>query len=211
MEFNPVNFIEKYIDLIDNDKFEEFYDTLDREISSENKSVIGDITKVLNNAGINPLDYLDYVPLYYCSYRTDLPSELILPDNIKYIGTSAFCFCTSLEKVILPEGLTVIYPDAFAACVELKNINLPSSLKEIKHRAFFNCRELTKQNDWFQEGLQEIGRSAFWNTKVDDVIIPRSLKSLGRNMLGTEKRSINVYRDMKDFTTLKDFDVNYID
>lgn len=211
MESTPINYIEKYIDLIDKNKFELFYMILDGEIASSHKSIIGEITKILNDAGIDPLQYMSDVPNYYCIYRKDLPTELILPSNIEYIRPCAFSFCDSLQIVVLSEGLTTIYPRAFAACVQLRTINLPSSLKEIKANAFFNCRELTKQDDWFSEGLEKIGSSAFWNTKVDDVIIPRSLKSLGTNMLGPEKCTINIYRDTKDFHILNDFNVNYID
>ena len=58
---------------------------------------------------------------------------------VKYIGTSAFEYCTKLQRVTLPESITTIYSDAFYGCSKLGDINLPEGLTNICKRAFYNC------------------------------------------------------------------------
>ena len=55
-------FIEKNIDLIEDNKWDAVY----RKITpSINHAFVKTFTEVLLEAGINPLNYIDYVPNYY--------------------------------------------------------------------------------------------------------------------------------------------------
>ena len=48
----------------------------------------GELTKVLERAGIDPLDYLDYIPWHFFE---DCEKDIIkLPAHIKTIGTEGF-------------------------------------------------------------------------------------------------------------------------
>lgn len=65
-------------------------------------------------------------------------NNLVLPDNLKTIGSMAF-YCQSLSgSLIIPEGVKVIRESAFAECRNLLGIlSLPSTLVEIGCNAFW--------------------------------------------------------------------------
>ena len=67
--------------------------------------------------------------------------ELILPDSLTEIDTGLFYGYRELEKVILPENLKVIGESAFAHST-IKEITLPESLEKIGACAFYECHNL---------------------------------------------------------------------
>ena len=76
------------------------------------------------------------------------------PYPVTSVGTSAFEYCTNLESVVLPSSVTVIGTDAFYGCVRLERVNLEEGLTTIYLRAFYNC-------------------------KLDTIIIPSTVTSIG--------------------------------
>lgn len=67
--------------------------------------------------------------------------ELILPDSLTEIDTGLLYGYRELEKVILPENLKVIGESAFAHSA-IKEITLPESLEKIGAFAFYECHNL---------------------------------------------------------------------
>lgn len=67
--------------------------------------------------------------------------ELILPDSLTEIDTGLLYGYRELEKVILPENLKVIGESAFAHST-IKEITLPESLEKIGAFAFYDCHNL---------------------------------------------------------------------
>lgn len=74
----------------------------------------------------------------YCEKLTDV----ILSNNIEEINKWTFLGCSSLKSINLGDKLTAIYQAAFQGCVSLKTIELPSSLEEIDFDAFRYCTSL---------------------------------------------------------------------
>ncbi len=62
--------------------------------------------------------------------------------NTKFIYSTAFYYCTSLESITIPESVTSIGNRAFADCTSLKSITIPASVTSIGNWAFFNCTNL---------------------------------------------------------------------
>lgn len=119
--------IEQHIDWIENNEFEKIYqlhDTFDR----------AEFTQIMLSVGINPLEYMSYVPENYLNGSKITSIEL--PNNIEKIEPAAFYQCSELSDVKLPNGLTHISYGAFAECPKLENITLPPSLLYIKSDAF---------------------------------------------------------------------------
>lgn len=148
-------FIEENIELIEKNDFKIFFLRTIRLHPKE----IGELSKVLEDAHIYPLNYLDYVPAYYM-YGTDI--EIFAPKSgIKYISQGAFRYCDNLISVDLPEGLRYIHAHAFEDCPNLKELNLPSSLKNIDETAFLDSLDHpdllahaeypSYANDWLNE------------------------------------------------------------
>lgn len=70
-------------------------------------------------------------------------NKLILPEEIKVIGSRAFYKCKELKVVHFPETLLRIGDRAFYFC-GMEELNLPGNLQELGAGAFFKCNSLKK-------------------------------------------------------------------
>ena len=99
-----------------------------------------------------------------------IPSTLIIPKSVWYIGRRAFWGCKKLREVIIPNNVDVIGYHAFEWCENLKKVIIPNCVWKIDHGAFYECRDteiiLKKTKSKFR-----IGINAFYNCKsvVEDV------------------------------------------
>lgn len=111
--------LREHKDLIEENKWEEFYE----DIHEDSR---GEITSVLLDAGINPLDYMSYMPddfLYEASI-----SRFTIPKNIVNISTGAFAGCESLTHVDVPESIKIIGSYAFFQCRGLTDFVIPDGV-----------------------------------------------------------------------------------
>lgn len=117
-------FIENHIDLIENNEWEEVYNST----YYLSFNTIGEFTQTMLEANINPLNYLDYIPDYYL-YNSNISGKFVIPNNITNIGEEAFRGCSSLTSITIPDSVTSIGSDAFSNCSELKFLKLSKSLE----------------------------------------------------------------------------------
>lgn len=104
-------------------------------------------------------------------------TEFKIPENVKYIGTSAFR--NSQLKVVdaSDSNLISIGESAFEECRQLTSIILPNSLESISNNAFRNCSNLDGIN--LPSTLQELGFYAFYGCEnVKSVVLPESLETI---------------------------------
>ena len=66
--------------------------------------------------------------------------------NVEKIGCAAFAGCINLKYIDMPESCNKIESVAFENCESLEEIRLPDSIKEISPYTFENCRNLRKIN-----------------------------------------------------------------
>ena len=99
-------------------------------------------------------------------------------EPIEEIGNSAFFDCKDLEEVVLPESLKTIGASAFRNCESLTSVNLPNSIDTISECAFFNCKTLRINR--LPRNLSIIGNTAFQWCIIDGIIIPKSIKEIGK-------------------------------
>lgn len=98
--------------------------------------------------------------------------------SVKKIGNSAFCLCSSLEKVTLNDGLEEIDRFAFSFCENLTEVIIPQSTKLIGDGVFRECRKLVKVR--LPGGLTRLGRDLFsCCLSLSDINFPDSLTSIG--------------------------------
>lgn len=71
----------------------------------------------------------------YSSWSTDVLEEIVFPNSIKSIGSSAFSGRNGIKEINLPEGLESIADGAFSNCSGVERISLPASLKSIGAKA----------------------------------------------------------------------------
>lgn len=134
------------------------------------------ITELLNTLGIDPLNYLTYIPDNFLFY-TQIKS-IDIPDHIKEIGDSAFCGCSGLTSVTIPDNVRSIGDAAFLKCSSLKNITLPSSITNIDRETFAECSGLT--SIIIPDSVMSIGDYAFFRcSNLKSIKIPNSVMSIG--------------------------------
>ena len=119
--------------------------------------------------------------LFYIGFQAfyEMPNleRITIPDSVRNIGRYLFCSCTSLREVVLGSGITSIGDSDYSGCTALERIVIPDTVKEIGSDAFYGCCSL-KDID-FPSSLESIGVGAFYEcASLERVILPDSLKTL---------------------------------
>ena len=105
---------------------------------------------------------------------------LVIPDEVKRIGDSAFRGCSSLTSVTIPDSVTSIGDWAFYGCSGLTSVTIPDSVTSIGDCAFYGCSGLTSVT--IPDGVTSIGDGAFAVCSgLTSVTIPDSVTSIGNN------------------------------
>ena len=122
----------------------------------------------------------DMIPNQAFQDKTSL-QFIVLPDQLKVIGESAFFRCQALSgSLIIPEGVVEIKNSAFSECSGMRGtLVLPSTLEYIGFDAFDKCGFIGELK--LPEKLKYIGEQAFcWCPNfVGTLILPENLQYLG--------------------------------
>lgn len=105
--------------------------------------------------------------------------KVSMPNEIETIGKGAFAHCSSLTEIEL-NGVVAIGDEAFADCGSLSLVEVPeeSNLAIVGEGAFINTS--LEAFDFAKCGrLETIGMWSFANTKLTQVALPSSVKSVG--------------------------------
>ena len=121
-------FIKLHKDLIEESNFKELYEQFDN--ITDYLTDTHYLTDIFIEAGIDPLKYMDTVPIAYL-YKTDLDlKEINVPDNIKYIYKYAFEEA-KLRKVTIPKTVIKIAKSAFSDNPALTEINVRGTQADV--------------------------------------------------------------------------------
>lgn len=132
------------------------------------------VTLFCLEANINPLKYVDNVPVNYCNLNVHFSDftdpyvkyleNLVIPDNIKVIHKNAFYDCIKIRTLTISEGVETIGDSAFYGCVRLKKLYLPSTLTRIGNYAFYaiSTTLLTIEYNGTVEQFKQIQKAPFW-------------------------------------------------
>ena len=85
--------------------------------------------------------------------------ELVIPEGVTSIGSSAVSGCSLITSVKFPQSLQTIGSDAFSGCNGLTSVELPQGLRSLGEDAFFNCESLEEVS--LPENIEKIGYRAF--------------------------------------------------
>ena len=67
-----------------------------------------------------------------------------MPNSIKELDKSIFCFCSNLNSVKLSENIKSLPSTLFMDCENLLSISIPSSVSELGESVFGNCKSLSE-------------------------------------------------------------------
>lgn len=122
---------------------------------TEDKKGIYECDKNISGKIIIP-DGVEWIRMEGCG----LVTEIVLPESLTELASSAFADCISLVTVNIPSKISTIVSNAFKGCINLKNINCASKLEKIEWRAFYNCKRLNSFP--FSDSIYSIGHEAFY-------------------------------------------------
>ena len=136
------SFIEKYIYLIEDNKFNELYIEAEKYLPKEDIHILTECL-IDPKVGCKVLSNMRYVPKYYLATNTTI-TEIELPDSIEIVRARAFDKCINLEEVILPESVVVVDAYAFSSCYNLKKLVVknPDTLFTLLSTAFSDKVEI---------------------------------------------------------------------
>lgn len=151
MDIDPIIFemIKSLKDYINNGDFTGFYQKLNYKLLGQNRFLlieedIGTVTQMFYEVGSldEVLSDMYYIP-EYMFYGTNIP-KIVLPPNIKTIGSRAFKHCQA-EEIVLPDTLNAIGSGAFAYCRSLKEIKIPKSVNSLStDGTFWKCDKVIR-------------------------------------------------------------------
>lgn len=108
--------------------------------------------------------------------RTGL-TDVVIPNTVESIGTSAFESNRALISVTLNEGLKNIEARAFYDCRKLASVTIPNSVTTIGDNAFDGCSEL--KTLVIGNSLKEIGNQVFSGAGITSVKFGSAIESIG--------------------------------
>ena len=165
MTKNAEQLIETYINLIDNEDWKTFYPhiTLDAHpVKSADKEIIGQVTAMLLQSGIDPLaegTNLTTIPNYYL-YGQRLCTQFQIPNYIIAIQYEPFVF-TGIDKLTIPENIKYVWAKAFKSILELKEVRWEAECSNIPESCFQDCIKL--EDIYLPKHIKIINDNAFKN------------------------------------------------
>ena len=107
-----------------------------------------------------------------------MTTNLVIPNSVTSIGSSAFDGCSGLTSVTIPDSVTSIGDSAFYGCSGLTSVTIPDSITSIGNLVFGQCSSLTSVT--IPNSVTNIGNYAFQNCSgLTSVTIPNSVTSIG--------------------------------
>ena len=127
---------------------------------------------------------------YQAFSGTTLSGPLILPDDVKSIGSYAFS-ATNIASIQFPNALEEIGNNAFSSCkAATGDLIFPERVKFIDEWAFYLCGSFSGRFS-LPEGLERIETMTFCGTGSfqGDLVIPEKCKFIGSNAFNGTKFS----------------------
>lgn len=141
---------------------------------------INSLSKVVLGNGVRILDWNAFSG---CSNLTDLEIQ----PGLLEIGDNAFYNCTSLQHLDIPSSVVSILGTSFMYCTGLVTIHVDENNPKYDSRG--NCNALietasnrlmvaSKSTVIIPDGIEVIGRSAFYGSTLESITFPNTLKTI---------------------------------
>ena len=163
---------------------------VEKNVEEENRKRL-DYFKELNDSGASRIEIPEGMTVIddnAFKNNTKL-KEVILPSTLKSIGISAF-EGTSISKIELPYSLKYIGYNAFANIKTLTEVTIPKSVETASH-AFSGDINLKKVI--FEDGIVTIPSGVLYNTGLEEIVLPSSVKTIGSYAFSNNKSLEKIY------------------
>ena len=175
----------------------------------------------LTTLGINAFNGTKLSKFNFPKYLREIPDgcfegtlleEVIMPDTVEIIGSSAFEDCPKLKKVRLSPNIKSLAGRVFAYCEALTDINLedfPKSLElssdgyvELPYGTF---RDTPLKSFTVPDGYTKLGNYSFMDCwLLEEVTIPSSMKVIGKWVFSNSKlKTIKFKGSEEEFKKIK--------
>ncbi|MBQ9085372.1 MAG: leucine-rich repeat protein, partial [Clostridia bacterium] len=146
-------------------------------------------TQAFNNTNISAIGGILYVGNWVVGTTGNffMGDQIRIRDGVVGIAEYSFNQCMFMGELVLPSTVERICRGAFLLCMNLRIEEFPESLKRIDDYAFYGCSNAlfgveNGPMDYhltLPDGLEHIGRSAFYQTSLLGLTIPGSCKYIG--------------------------------
>ncbi len=138
-----------------------------------------------------------------------IPSRVVI-NSPKYIVTEiedkAFKNNKKLSRVVIGDNIRIIGKSAFEGCTNMKSVKIGSNVRTIKQRAFYGCNKLAQI--CIPKRVTDIGNLAFANCnklrKIDIKTVKLNKKHIGKNIFKGIAKNVRftAKRQRKDYIKL---------
>jgi hypothetical protein len=109
----------------------------------------------------------------FCKREYEEKGMLVLCRNLLGVSKTT----AGMREFSIPEGVESVYMlHTYGLPDGIRKITLPSSLRIIEDTAFMGWKNLSEIN--IPEGVVSIGSNAFAGTKIESLLIPRSVREI---------------------------------
>ena len=141
-------------------------------------------------------------------YQATRIMRVVIGNNVREIGDSAFINCNRLKKLEIKNGVTIIGGHAFEYCSSLKEVILPNTLVDMEQNAFRSCVSL--ENVTIPNGITNIKANMFHICRsLHDIIIPSSVQTISDNAFSTLYSAYKIVVPASVTSIGKSFQYNY--
>ena len=127
----------------------------------------------------------------YCADEKNIFGNTVYIYDIAYQAVSL-----DITECTIKEGTRMIADRAFAYCSKLQKAHIPNGVESIGYETFYEC-DLKKVV--IPKSVKRIGRSAFsTNTWLTEVELPETIEEIGAFAFGSTMWWINYYADEKN-------------
>lgn len=127
-------FIERHIDKIEKNEFSDLFETAATALPIYED--VGELSKILEDAEVYPLDNLDCIPTAYFAGRQDIV-RYMTPNKVEEIRSRVFQNCNALKDLILYRDVKYVGGYICWNCnlkyLEIQNPNIDFATKSFNH------------------------------------------------------------------------------